>query len=182
MGAKTLSATALKTWALVLIINGLISVTAIVAQFLMARGEGDTRPWLIGGYWNTFSLALVVLAGVLVLKNGDSLAEWAVGANDESLTSSSIDLERVAFGTLGVYFLVQGLRRASFAGFELATRPAFDREGLAYLWQNQPRLILDGAVEFIAGLVLILGRRGLAKMWKRLRSGSSMENASDPSA
>src|SRR5207253_9708944 len=110
-----------------------------------------------GSIWNAGYVVLSVIVALGLLKYADRHAEKLYPAEDAPLPFEVRQLEQVAFGTVGVYFIVSGIRAVAAAGFQLATRPPLETETLSYLWRDQPQMVVDGAVQVIAGLVLLFG-------------------------
>jgi hypothetical protein len=178
MQTRSLGSVALKTWAVILLVSSVLSVATIISQ-LSASPRGTQRHlWVIGSVWNTGYVVLSVIVALLLLKYADRLSEKLYPPEEAALPVDVRQLEQAAFGTVGVYFIVTGIRAVAAAVFQLATRPALETETLGYLWRNQPQTIVDGAVQLVAGLVLLLGRRGFAVVFTSLRS-YSRSNAED---
>lgn len=170
MTAKSAGEVALKVWAVVLLVSALISSFGVLFE-LGTRSlpwiDGDA--WKISIVWNSFHSVLTIIAALLLLKYASRIAGAFKLEDREDAHLDAESFQTVALGTLGAYFLVLGIRQCAALVFELATKPAYEQENLAYLWRNQPRDLAGAIAQTLAGLILILGRRGLSAMWSRLR-------------
>src|SRR5207248_9422381 len=155
------------------------SVAAIVSQFAASARGPDRHVWMIATIWNAGYMVLSIIVALLLLKYADRLAEKLYRSEETALPADARQLEQVAFGTLGAYFVVNGVRVVAAAAFQLATRPSLETETLGYLWRNQPSAIVDGIVQLVAGLILLLGRRRLAVAASRLRGRSHSDSSTD---
>jgi hypothetical protein len=175
MTAKTAGEVALKVWAVILLVSAMLSVPGAVAQFsTKGTSTTETSHWHVVAVWNSAHLLItVVVAFALFTYAGKISSRFSVDDSQNGAPLDSVSLQNVAFGTLGAYFIVLGIRQCAGLAFELATKPAFEQESLAYLWRNQPRILVEAIVQLVAGLVLLLGRRGLSAVWDRLRSRDS---------
>jgi hypothetical protein len=182
MQIRSLGTVALKTWAVILLVSGVLSIGTLLSQLAAPAAGGERRLWVVATIWNAGYLVLSLIAAVLLLKYADRVAEKLYTPEETTLPFEALQLEQVAYGTLGVYFLVKGVRAVAAAAFQLATRPALETETVSYLWRNQPGVIVDGTVEFAAGLILLLGRRGLAAAFSRLRGYSKSSSGNGDSA
>jgi len=103
--------------------------------------------------------ALVAICGVGLLLFRRRLAAWLVPMPDPSVTGPVPGLQAAAFSVVGVVLLGYGLA-------DLLGRLAVS------LW-SPGRIPLDwlaiGIARIAVGLVLFLGARGLARIWRALR-------------
>jgi hypothetical protein len=74
---------------------------------------------------------------------------------------------------VGAVTLVHGLGEAAALGYVLRGKPKWvDMGNTQYLWERQSEAMVRACVKIMAGVVLLLGRRGLARSWAQLRSAA----------
>jgi hypothetical protein len=170
MTAKTAGELALKVWAVILLVSAVLFIPGVVSQFsTKAISSTESSTWQIVAIWNSVHLVLTAAVALLLLRYATRISSlFKVEDSQTDATLDAASLQSVAFGTLGAYFLVLGIRQCAGLAFELATKPAYEQESLAYLWRNQPRALAEAIVQSAAGLLLLLGRHGLSAAWARL--------------
>ncbi|MFZ2490696.1 MAG: hypothetical protein WA208_04345 [Thermoanaerobaculia bacterium] len=120
---------------------------------------------------------LSAVAGAALLRYAPAIAAWIAPDDTEAATSGdqTISLETIAFGVLGAYLLVLGLRDLGSSVYELATRPPTESRLLGYAAQQAPGRLVGATVQAFAGAALLLGRSGIARAWRTIRSGAQAE-------
>ena len=169
MRARALAEVLLKVWAITLLVQALFAVPQALGVLFVAASPGTVMStWQIGGTSLLVSAGLLLIAALLVFAFAQKLASFIARADDK-VESSESSLQTVAFGTLGLYFAVLGLRQLGGLAFELVVRPEWETERVSYLWQNSPRTVVEAAVQTVCGFALLLGRRGLSRAVQSLR-------------
>jgi hypothetical protein len=159
----------LKVWAVTLLVEAVLSIPTVVGQLLAVGADGGARGFRIVGAWTFLSVALTAVVATWLLKASAHLAERLVPVDAGGSLGGNV--QAAAFGVLGTYFLVLGLRDGAGLAFRAATKP-FGNDTLSYLWQGSGEAVVGTIVQCIAGLVLILGRAGIASGLRRLRGDS----------
>ena len=117
-------------------------------------------------------VALTAVIAIVLLKYAGTIAERLATSDDERGMPDMARLEEAAFGAVGLCFLVLGLRATAGALFLLVTMPQGVDSSVRYLAQSDPAKLVEAVVETVAGLVLFLGRHGIAAGFRGLRTGS----------
>ena len=175
MSPRNLAEVLLKVWAVTLLVEAVLGVPNIAGQIMAMGGEGDTRAVRIMGVWSFLYFALTAIVGSWILKFAPRVAaRLAPPPSDEQFVAPR--LEVAAFGVLGAYFLILGLRDCASLAFRAATKP-FGAEMPPHLWQGYGEEVTGAIVMTIGGLLLLLGREGLATSWRRLRGDGMRSSA-----
>jgi hypothetical protein len=143
------------------------SIGWLVGAFQLYAGKVDRPPaWEVFGYLLP-AVAYALVASLLVART-DRLALWLFPEKQvTSLGLPSEQVQAVAFSIMGVWLVVQSLPTMVYA-FVLPrltpTLSAIDSGRIGY-----PALIFS-SLRFGIGLCLILGAKGLTKLWHGLWS------------
>ncbi len=174
MNAKTLAELALKVWAVLQLISAAASVPVFVL-FGLARWKAEGEGALIlrlTQHTNTILLVTQVVSGIAVLVWADRIvALFEDDTTPLQLDADRSDLQSLAFAVLGVFFLVPGLENVAAAAFALWSVPSSwnQADTMSVVWERQGEAIVRGVVQIGAGVVLVFGRRGIARTWSRMR-------------
>lgn len=185
MNARGLAVALFKVWGVFWLVSGVTSLANLLVEIITnpyASGEPAMRRFSL---FSTSATTLVTLgAAVVLLTLGERIAEAVVPAGDEvSLSMPSVQLEVALLGVLGVYLLVVGLRQGAVVGYTLIRKPSWDASGtIEDVWRNLEREVAGAIVNTAAGFVLVLGRKGIAETWARLRPMVSGEGRSSDDA
>lgn len=169
---RALAEVLLKVWAFTMLLRALVNIPMFIMQSWTMRGEGeDARVATLVTASGFIQLSLAVIASVAVMKLAPAIASRFVGETsaDEAQLIAPPSWQALAFGLLGTYFLVDGLRSTAQVIFQLMTKPGYETESISYLWRNAPEQLAGALVMTIAGLILFAGRNGIAALWSRAR-------------
>jgi hypothetical protein len=109
-------------------------------------------------------LALLVLA--------DRVARWVVPESAPlAIDAGPSDLVAIGFAIAGIFILVSALQDVASILYAAFTKPNWltADSWSSYVWGQQRIAIVRVVVEAVAGVVLIVGRDGMARAWWRLR-------------
>jgi hypothetical protein len=171
MDGKTMAAVALRVWALVLLLGVITSIPGTV----MVLGAVPYPPEA-AGFIRTTQLASLIESGVTaalalsLLLWGDLLARRAIPHTPTlAVGLDAAQLLAVGATLVGVYVGMRGIAEVTGVAYVVARRPD-QVTGVPYLWENQSRRVIAAAVDIVLGVLLVLGRDGIAATWARLRS------------
>jgi hypothetical protein len=169
MTGRTLAAIAFRVWGVVLFVGALVSSAAQVAVFTMSPPIAEATfyraIWIV-------TLAGPGVVGVAIVVLADRIATWIVPETPPlAIDADRFDLAAIGFGIAGIFVVVSGLQDVASIVYAALTKPDWLRgeSSSSYVWGQQRVAIVRVVVEAVAGVVLILGRDGLASAWWRLR-------------
>src|SRR5437016_3802952 len=98
MNGRTLAQVLLRVWGVMLIVFAVASVGNVLL-FLIPPGDAPaTTAWRAGGTASAVQMAIYLIAGVFLLRNGDRLGAWLVSdLDDPGPPASSAAVEGIAF-------------------------------------------------------------------------------------
>lgn len=122
-------------------------------------------------------LAVLVWADNIVALFEDDTKPLVVGADRSELQS-------LAFGVVGILFLVPRFEDVISAAYALWKAPSSwsEADRLSVLWEQRGVMILRGIVRIAAGVLLVFGRSRMARAWSRMRGQPLDEDAADDEA
>ena len=173
--AKSLAQVLLRLWAVTLLVEVALAIPTFVSQFL-GTGTPDASWRLVAG-WTFVHVALTAIVAFSVFKFADPIADRLVQGSVESDPLTTMSFQAVAFGVLGAYFLIHGLRDSAGLLFQLATKPRYINENLSYLWEQSAGGLVGAVVQTVAGIALLLGRNGFVVAWQKIRGQAPDERA-----
>jgi hypothetical protein len=117
---------------------------------------------------SVISLGCEFVIAVFLVRKAAWLASIVFPVEQETAISiSGSDLQAILFSTVGLYFLVDGIRRLVASGYQLAVRPRGDTQNaVAYLWQRSSENLAVGLGGVLVGAWVLLGRGRLTLPWK----------------
>lgn len=177
---RSLAEIALKVWAVTLLVSSVLQIPGIVSQFFAVQSSSDPM-WRVAVASNLVYMVLAAAAGFVILKYAAPLAERLAQPDDTiEIPDKAAALGPVAFGCLGLYFAILGIRNCAGLAYELAIGWSHVRgDNLEWLWRNQPGKLVEAIVQTVAGVALFLGRNGLTTVWGALRKVRSIDAAAD---
>jgi hypothetical protein len=91
------------------------------------------------------------------------------------------ELQSLAFGVVGILFLIPGLEHVIASAYVLWRVPSSwsQADTMSMLWEQRGEMILRGVVEIVAGVILVFGRSRIARVWSRMRGQPLDEEAAD---
>ena len=172
MNARSLATVLLRTWSIIAIVQAVVAIPQAVAlSWAVTAGGGDPAAVRSAGIAQIVGTALLFILATGLFAGARSLTAYIVA--EENLPSVQDEtLQQVAFGTLGAYMLVLGLRQIGGLAFEWYARPVYESDQFAYLWRTVPQNVVQSAVQIVAGAALLAGRRGLSRSVQRIRGRS----------
>jgi hypothetical protein len=169
MTARTLAAIAFRVWGVVLLVGALVSSAAQLATFTMTPPVAEATfyraAWIV-------TLAGPGVIGLALLVLADRVARWVVPESAPlAIDAGPSDLVAIGFAIAGIFILVSGLQDVASIVYAALTKPNWltAESRSSYIWGQQQVAIVRVVVEVAAGVVLILGRNGLARAWWWLR-------------
>ena len=171
MSTRAFAAVLLKVWGVLCLMWGTIGLANSIAEWVMQPySSNDPNMQRFSLFLSAASTLITLGVAFVLLKYGDMVAGALVRTDDRfSFGLSPMQLEAVLLGVLGAYLAVAGFRQVAVIGYTLIRRPAWDQTGaLAYVWHNQEREVAGAAIDLLAGLLLLFGRKGIAAGWARL--------------
>jgi hypothetical protein len=176
MTGRALASVALKVWGIFFVVGVL---TSLPEMFVFLRdtvgGDPSRAAMHVQGIGMALGLGTRALMGVALFVFADRLVERVIPETRPLAIGASLeDLTRLAFTVVGIFVLVWGLQDTSSVVFALVTKPEWlsDMSRVSYAWNSQQIQAVRAAAELGAGIVLVLGRNGLATAWSALRSRS----------
>lgn len=149
--------------------GALVSSAAQLATFTMTPPVAEATfyraAWIV-------TLAGPGVIGLALLVLADRVARWVVPESAPlAIDADRVDLAAIGFGIAGIFVVVSGLQDVASIVYAALTKPDWLRgeSSSSYVWGQQRVAIVRVVVEAVAGVVLILGRDGLASAWWRLR-------------
>jgi hypothetical protein len=173
MDARGIGAVALRVIGLVLLVGVISSIPVVVMGFTVEsyapEHEGFMRASQMG---SLLSLLVSTALGVSLLLWAEPLARFAL---PESATLSiGVDerqLLSVGLALIGALILVHGIEGVASLGYLLLGKPkGIDMGNTEYLWERESEAMVRACVKIVLGVVLLLGRTGLARTWAQIRS------------
>jgi hypothetical protein len=143
----------------ILLIDAIIGLPPVIGQFF----ANSDPMWRTTSISTLLYLLLTAVIAVVFLMYAGAIAERLATSEGSGNAEWIGRLENAAFGTLGLYFLVVGIRASAGTLFVFLTKPA----GMA----DSSRLV-EMAVEIIAGAFLFFRRNGIAAGFRALRTGT----------
>jgi len=173
MDARGIATVALRVWGLVLLLGVLSAVPGLIMGFTAAvypeEQAGFVRASQIG---SLLSLLASAALGAGVLLWAELVAKLAVPQTTAiSVGVDAPQLLSVGLALVGAVTLVSGLGEAAALGYVLRTKPiGLDLSNTQYLWERDSEAMVRACVKIAAGIVLLLGRSGLARTWAQVRA------------
>jgi len=180
MTERRLCALVLKIWGLFWLAEALLSVPHMVLLFRSEPFSREQRFQVYSQWTSVIGTASTVIAAVILIAAAERIAAFVVADRDLTLPFAPVALEQLAFGLVGAYFLILSLRELAVTIYVLRTKPQWDSTG-AYLWEHSAQSLVGAAVQGVLALVLLLGRRSLARLWLKLHpmSQATAEDSQD---
>lgn len=175
---RTLVTALLKVWGVVWLISAISGFCNVILELFTQPAFDDAATQHFALFSSAATLLVTLGAAVVLLKFGEEISAFIVRADEQfAMGISATQLEAAFLGVLGTYFIVLGFREGAVIAYTLVRKAAWDQSGtLEYMWRNREREMAGAAVEFVAGWLLVLGRKGMAETWARLHPlGSSDE-------
>lgn len=169
---RALAEVLLKVWAFTMLVRSLANLPMYFLQSWVMRAQGqDARVTTMITTTGVAQLTVAIITGVAILRFAPAIASRLVGENPASDTRpvTPPSWEILAFGLLGTYFLVEGLRAIVQVAFHLFRKPGYEMEAMSYLWREAPEQLAGAIVMTLAGVLLFAGRKGIAALWSRAR-------------
>src|SRR5438477_11786412 len=112
MTAKALAQLLLRLWGIALIIWGVAAVGEVFFLLVPVTEPFSGAAFRASGAAAALHVLVYLVAGIVLIRNGDRLGAWLVSDidNPSSSTVSAIEIEAVGFAVLGAYFLITGIR------------------------------------------------------------------------
>lgn len=172
--ARPLADVLLKVIGIRMLITAALTVPIALTQVSQVFGRSSSGEWPMFGGAVLVPLVLGAVAGAALLKYASEIAAWIAPDDEapETAEGQTISLETIAFGVLGAYLLILGLRDVGKAVYELAMRSPAETRHLGYLAQQAPSMLVGATVQTFAGAALLLGRSGIARAWRTVRTGT----------
>jgi hypothetical protein len=176
MDYKSLTSLVLRLTGVIIIVSSVTSTPRTFIALLYRRGVEATdnvEIWLVA----VIASAFPFLVGLLLIYFPTTVANKMVSAG--TATIDTLLLQQVAFSVLGLYFVTVAAYDAVYWWAKLRLYFAIYNElnfGRPDRLTNLDfaGLVATGA-QFIAGVILLLGRRGLANLFQRLRGPPALE-------
>ena len=178
MSAKALAQVLVRVWGLVMIIDVTASLGIIATLF---TGPKDLMFTLVP---SALGIMLRGVFGVMLVRNGDRVGAWLVADIEESGPPADMtQIQIVAFGILGAYFLIAGLALIVGIGYTFLTKPKWDEtSNLAYLWERQKEHLGPAIAQTIGGAILLFRRvsfgSAIARSWSAIRGQGESDSGS----
>jgi hypothetical protein len=160
-----------KVWGVVWLVSGINAVARVTAEWIARPFAANDAAVQRYSLVSSAATTLITLgAAIVLLRFGEEISNALVRTNEQfALGMSATQLEAVLLGILGIYLITTGFREGSVIVYTLIRKASWDQSGtIEYVWRNRERELAGGAVEFIAGWLLVLGRKGIAETWARL--------------
>ncbi|MEO8505036.1 MAG: hypothetical protein ABI609_14145 [Acidobacteriota bacterium] len=159
------------------VVVALLSVPSLLTGYSMAASspQMETKTWLAA---SLLGIALHLAIGVTVLSYAERLAgRVAPGeAVDSGSPSRPQTMQGAAFSVLGAYFVVLALSSAAQHIYSFAVlKDHADSWQYKEVWNREWSGIVATVTELVAGLMLFLGGKSLARLWHQLRSPAVLE-------
>jgi hypothetical protein len=170
MDYKSLTSLLLRLTGVIIMV---LAVTAtprtFVGLFLGNAGGGfNTETWLL----TTVASAFPILVGLLLIYFPATVANRIVPGDGE--TADTRRLEQIAFSILGLYFVSMAAFDAVYWYAKLRLYSVIFPFGLndrgPWLASNDFAGIASTCAQFVVGILLLIGGRGLANLFHRLRT------------
>jgi hypothetical protein len=171
MDYKSLTSLVLRLTGVIIVVSSVTSTPRTFIGLIYLRGveaTGNMEIWLLA----VVASAFPVLAGLLLIYFPATVANRMVSAGTGTI--DTLLLQQVAFSVLGLYFVTVAAYDAVYWWAKLRIYFAVYNElnfGRPDSLRNEDfaGLVSTGA-QFIAGVILLFGGRGLANLFQRLRS------------
>jgi hypothetical protein len=171
MDARALGAVAFKVWGIILFLTSSVAVPTVIMG-MTATPYPTEQAALVRASLMSSLLGLLASAtlGLFLVLCGDWLARRALPPSEPIQTSiDSSQLLRISLAVVGVVTLIGGLADVASLGYVLSGKPEWGEVGTTeYLWNRDREAVVRAAVYVVAGVLLILGRHGLASTWEKL--------------
>lgn len=135
--------------------------------------------------WIVVGVIYAVMSYLLLLRTASVLKLIKLDEDKEAIMipGSTIDFKDLSFALLGMYFLVTSISAIAPQLIKLwslrqppPTARMFQEAYLEKSWAS----LLENAIQFLFGAVLVIGRSRLRKLWQRFRPlGTSNEEESE---
>jgi len=162
---------ALRLWGLILLVDAVGLLPGVLLALRATPWPAEQAELIRAQQYGTIAhLIVLAILAIALLRWADPIAQRAIPAtaNLEARVTASQLLE-VGFALVGVSFLIRGVEQAAVLAYSLpgdrGSTGAFE-----YLWEARADGMVTAIVDLFAGLILSLGRAGLAGGWARVRS------------
>lgn len=186
MTPRTLAILLLKLWGVISLVSGLTASLNSTLLFTVMLGDEE---WSGRFLAMTHALRAVtqVALGAALLIAAPRLASWIdPGSEEGSGEAEPFTLEQlqmVAFGALGVFFLVGAVRDIAELVYAIIRHPVWDERGsLVAVFDARQADLAGAVVQLVASVVLLFDRAALASTWARLRPMKRPEHDADDSS
>jgi len=186
-GTRNFVTALLKVWGVVWLVSGVTGLANVIIELFTRPFASSDAAMQRFSQFSSMATVLVTLgAAIVLIKYGESISARLIHIDDEfALAVSPTQLEAALIGVLGAYLVVRGFREGAVTAYALIRRASWDPSGsIEYVWRNRESAVVGAAVDFLSGLVLMLGRKGIAETWGRLHPMGSNDKLppSDESA
>ena len=159
MQGRALAEILLRLWGLWLLISAFAGLPHAIGWFLRAHDSGPYSSDLLRASVISLGLtaAIPLLQGIFCLACARVLARWVVPESTPmAIGTNATELMVIGLTLLGVYILVSGLANL-VGGFYIVTTVGSDST-----WISRRETLVTSSVQFAAGILILLGRRGIA--------------------
>ncbi len=173
MDARGIGAVALRVWGLVLLLGVITAVPAVIMGFATPTYPEEQAAFIRASQVSSLlSLLANAALGACLLLWAEPVARLALPESAPiSIAVDEHQLLSVGLALVGAVTLVNGVAEAAALGYVLRGKPSgIDMGNTQYLWERESEAVVRACVEIVAGVVLLLGRAGLARGWAQIRS------------
>ena len=173
MDARAIAAVALRIWGLVLLLCLITEIPGLILGMTATPYPDEAAGFIRASQTGSILAALVTTIVVLcVLRWAEWIARRAVP--ETAAIRLGLDVSQVlsvGLALLGAVTLLSGLEDSAVVGYVLAAKPSWvDGGDMSYLWEHEPQSMVRPGFKILAGVTLLLGRRGFARAWAEVRS------------
>lgn len=172
----------IRMYALYLLLSSFIYAINYAAFFLSM--EWKTLPGN-NPYLSSLSFFIGTGTALLLLFKSQAIADIILSGQDDSRIEwniSASDLVALALTVIGISFLVSGLQGLSALGVRWLLSPEDEMTGMRAHLDQDITLTTGSTVQFLAGIVLIIGFKRFALWFNRARAFFSLKDDSLPSS
>jgi hypothetical protein len=159
-----------RVWGVVIILQSLMTIPAqaIVALAASRQPDAMARPVYVAGLGGT---VLTLMIGVLLVTHAGNLAARLFPHEERLRFSLGVDhLVPLMFTVVGLWFAIAGAGGLAATADVVLRQPEWILDSpAAYMWEQHRQEFIRSVAELVCGAVLVLGRRGLTRLWMHLR-------------
>jgi hypothetical protein len=162
----------LRIWSVMLLVKAVIAAPALVSLLMQSTGQTLDANVLFSARLSTFaSVGVQIVVALLMFRTAPTVARWIAGPDEDvSIAVDSPTLLSVGLAIFGVTVLVDGIIELGPAAYAWLMTPGDSSANASFMVERRWSAISRGTLEILIGVALFIGRDGMVRVWRTLRS------------